>query len=63
MPLRYEASQYNDTTVEVRDTRTKKRGFYNSENGTYKMGDLKLNLNDDKILDQLYWMIPIGGEA
>ena len=63
MTLRYEATQKNEDTLEVRDVQTGKRGFYRLSDGAYKMGELRINLRTADVLDELYWNVSFeGGE-
>jgi hypothetical protein len=54
--IRYIAEPRGDTLV-LHDTETGAKGSYRLEDGAFKLGELRVDLNDPKVLDQLMWSV------
>lgn len=58
MTLRYEAQNRGDL-IHLTDTTTGDVGYYVGETGAPRAGIPGVDLRDVKVLDQLYWSVPM----
>jgi hypothetical protein len=56
--IRYIAEPRGDTLV-LHDTETGAKGYYRHADGAFKMGELHVDLNDPKVLEQMMWSVAI----